>query len=55
MEQQEERDDEEKKDRKPRFTGEDIRDYSGEVERHQVAKVGRAVGKLGSTHLTLEG
>ena len=36
IERQEERDDEEKEDWKPRFTGEDIRDYSGEVERHQV-------------------
>jgi hypothetical protein len=33
MEPQEERDDEEKEDWKPRFTGEDIRNYSGEVER----------------------
>jgi hypothetical protein len=36
MEKQEERDDENKEDRKPRFTGEDIRNYSGEVERHHV-------------------
>jgi len=36
MEEQEERDDEEKEGRKPRFTGEDIGDYCGEVERHHV-------------------
>jgi len=34
--QEEQEDEEEEEGRKPRYSEEDIRDYSGEVERHQV-------------------
>ena len=47
-EETEEQEDEEEEERgKPRFSEEDIRDYSGEVERHQVFAAARSLGAAG--------